>query len=69
MIVSHSIIVSNETKRPFCRHIVETTYTPESARARQKQRRQLGGEFVNGWYVVRFPEWTEYQRYEEASDV
>ena len=66
MITCQTIAVDNATKRPFRHERFETTHTPESAAARQRQRERLGGEFINGWYVVRNAEWTEYQRFYEV---
>ena len=57
------VMVDNATKRPFSSSTFPTNHTPESAAARQLQRQQLGGEFRNGWYIVRRSDWVEYQRF------
>lgn len=64
-----TVVVDNATGRPFRNERYPTSHTAESAEARQAFRRRVGHEFVNGWYVLRAPEWTEYQRYYELEAV
>ena len=66
-IMSQTIMVDNETRRPFSSDTFDSGHTAESAAKRQRFRRSIGGEFINGWYVVRRKWWTEYQRYYEEA--
>lgn len=69
IIMSQGIMVDNETKRPFSHYTFDSGFaTMKEANAKQRFRRKLGVEFVNGWAVWRRSEWTEYQRYYEEAE-
>ena len=67
MIACGVILVDSTTKKPFSHDVFDSGFAAMAeANERQRFRRSLGNEFVNGWHVCRRPEWTEYQRYYEV---
>lgn len=63
LIHTQTIMVDSETGKVFGRWTEPTTFDREGATKRQAFRKRLGGEFCNGWHIVRRETWTEYQRY------
>ncbi len=67
-ILSQTILVNNETKKPFRNDIYPVGYeSMETANKRQEYRKKIGHQFVNGWHVIQGNGWTEYQRYFEGA--